>query len=161
MLQRGSIIREGIVAGIIGAAAVAMWFLLVDTIAGRPFFTPAALGSAAFFGLRDATTVTVGFHSVFGYTVIHLVAFLVVGVIASAMLAEARKTPHFAWLLVEFFIVFEFAFYAVVGVAFTPLLERLAWINIAAGNLVAAVTMGFYFWLVHPTVDRNMGSQSV
>ena len=94
MLQRGSIIRQGIVAGMIGAAAVAMWFLLVDTIAGQPFFTPAALGSAAFFGLRDAATVTVGFHSVFGYTVVHLIAFLAVGIIASAMLAEARKTPH-------------------------------------------------------------------
>ncbi len=77
------------------------------------------------------------------------------------MLAEARKTPHFAWLLVEFFIVFEFAFYAAVGVAFTPLLERLAWINIAVGNLVAAVAMGFYFWRAHPTVGRNMGSQSM
>ena len=44
------ILREGFVGGCIGAAAVATWFLLVDTIGGRPFFTPAMLGSAVFFG---------------------------------------------------------------------------------------------------------------
>ena len=160
MLQRGSIIREGIVAGLIGAAAVAAWFLIVDVIAGRPFFTPAALGSAAFFGLRDPATVTVGLQSVLGYTLIHVLLFLVVGVIASAMLAEVSKTPHFAWLLIEFFIVFEFGFYAAVAVAFTPLLERLAWISVAMGNLVAAITMGYYFWHAHPAIGARVRNVS-
>src|SRR3954471_16249644 len=40
--------REGTLAGIIGAASVALWFLIVDSIAGRPFFTPAILGASVF-----------------------------------------------------------------------------------------------------------------
>jgi hypothetical protein len=32
--------QEGIVAGVIGAATVAIWFLILDTLKGRPFYTP-------------------------------------------------------------------------------------------------------------------------
>ena len=33
--MRGSVIREGAVAGVIGATAVALWFLIVDVLAGQ------------------------------------------------------------------------------------------------------------------------------
>ena len=164
--QQPSIRRKGFVAGVIGAGSVALWFLIVDMIAGRPFFTPAVLGSAVFSGLRDPTTVTIGFQVVLGYTVIHFFAFLVTGIVVAALLAEAEKTPHVLWLLVEFFIVLEFAFYAVVALIFTPLLAELAWINVAVGNLIAAAGMGYYFWHMHPrlrpgggvTPDQEVGS---
>ncbi len=72
VLSRRRVLREGLVAGLIGAGSVASWFLVVDIIAGRPFFTPAVLGSAVFWGLRDATTVIIGFQAVASYTVIHV-----------------------------------------------------------------------------------------
>ena len=49
-MQLRQVLHEGFIAGLIGAAAVALWFLVVDVIAGRPFFTPAMLGSAVFWG---------------------------------------------------------------------------------------------------------------
>lgn len=142
-------IREGVVVGLIGAGSVGAWFLLVDLIAGRPFFTPAVLGSAVFFGLRDPATLTIGAQSVLAYTAIHIVAFIAVGLVVAAVMAEARKTPHVLWLLAEFFIVFEFGFLAGVGLFFTPLLAELAWINVALGNLIAAAMMGYYVWRAH------------
>ena len=39
-----SIVREGLIAGILGATAVAVWFFVVDLISGRPLFTPRVLG---------------------------------------------------------------------------------------------------------------------
>jgi hypothetical protein len=36
-------LREGIITGFIGATAIAIWFLIVDTISGRPFYTPILL----------------------------------------------------------------------------------------------------------------------
>ena len=30
-------LREGVLAGFLGASAVALWFLILDTVAGRPF----------------------------------------------------------------------------------------------------------------------------
>jgi hypothetical protein len=41
-----------VAAGLIGAAAVAMWFVY-DTAMGRPLYTPALLGAAILKGLRD------------------------------------------------------------------------------------------------------------
>ena len=46
----GRILREGFVAGLAGAGAVAVWFFLVDLIGGNPFYTPSMLGSAVFSG---------------------------------------------------------------------------------------------------------------
>ena len=48
--QEHSTIREGLVTGVLGAAAVALWYLVVDAAAGRPFHTPNALGGVLFRG---------------------------------------------------------------------------------------------------------------
>src|SRR6266550_2332676 len=56
-MQLNRILREGFIAGCIGAAAVAVWFLIVDTVNGRAFFTPAMLGSAVFWGVHDPAEV--------------------------------------------------------------------------------------------------------
>lgn len=44
----GSANVEGIIAGLIGAAILALWFLMIDTLHGRPLYTPSMLGSAIF-----------------------------------------------------------------------------------------------------------------
>jgi hypothetical protein len=164
MHQPRSVIQEGVVTGLIGAVGVAVWFLVIDTVSGRPFFTPAVLGSAMFFGLRDAAAVTVEFQAVAAYTAIHVVAFLATGIIVAAMLAEVRKTPHMLWLLVEFFVVFEVAFHAVIAVAFSPVSGALAGINVAIGNLIAAGGMGYYLWRTNPvlreTLQRHLAGRS-
>ena len=41
---------EGIVAGLLGAATIAIWFLILDMIQGRPLYTPTVLGTALFRG---------------------------------------------------------------------------------------------------------------
>ena len=143
-IPRG-VVGEGLVAGLIGAVAVAAWFLLVDIIAGRPFFTPAVLGSAVFFGLRDPTLVTISFQAVLAYTSIHILAFIAVGVTAAGVLKEAEKDRSVLWLALEFFIMFEFGFHAVVALVFMPLLAELAWFNVAIGSTIAAGGMGYYF----------------
>src|SRR2546425_12202169 len=43
-----SVLREGVVAGLIGAVVVAVWFLVFDPARGRPFLTPGLLGVAVF-----------------------------------------------------------------------------------------------------------------
>ena len=160
MLTRHRIVRDGLLAGIIGAGSVALWFLFVDLLSGRPFYTPAVLGSATFFGLRDPSTVTVGVQPVVAYTMMHLLLFLFTGLLASASIAEAEKEPNVLWLLAEFFIVFEVGFYAVVGLLFAPLLAALAWTNVAAGNLIAAGSMGYYLWAVRPALRDILSGRS-
>src|SRR5262249_56241902 len=40
--------QEGLIAGLVGAATVALWFLIIDAIQGRPPYTPTVLGAALF-----------------------------------------------------------------------------------------------------------------
>ncbi len=156
MLAKRTLVRNGVVAGLIGAGSVAAWFLVVDVLAGRAFFTPAVLGSAVFLGLRDPATVTIGVQPVLLYTAVHILAFIIVGTAASFMFAAIAKDPSLTWLLIEFFIVFEIGFYGAVALLFTPLLAELAWINVAVGNLIAAGVLGTYFWRLHPPFSQQV-----
>ncbi len=155
MERRHTVLRTGIMAGGIGAISVIIWFSIVDLIAGRPFFTPAALGSAVFFGLSDPTMITVSVLPVLGYTVIHFLAFFGVAAIASFIFKEAEKNPTVLWYALEFFIILEVGFYAFVGLLFTPLLAELAWINIAIGNIISSVVMGIYFYRTEPVLKKG------
>ena len=150
------ILREGLVVGLIGAAAVALWFLIVDLVAGRPFFTPAMLGSAVFWGARDPTQVQVTFAAVIGYTMIHLLAFCVVGTIAAGLASLAESFPSTLFLAVVFFAIFEFGFYVLVAIVAQPLLGALAWWAVALGNLIAAAGMGYHLWRAHPTIRESL-----
>ncbi len=158
------IVREGFVAGLIGAGAVALWFLVVDAINGQPFFTPAMLGSAVFWGELDpaqvqslfATDPERIFAAVVGYTMVHVVAFLIVGVIAAALAYEVELFPSTLFIVVVFFAIFEFGFYVVVAVMAQPLLGALAWWNVAIGNAIAALGMGYFLWQKHPKLREEL-----
>ncbi len=155
-MQLRQVLREGFIAGLIGAAAVALWFLVVDLIAGRPFFTPAMLGSAVFWGVRDPALVVVEYSRIIGYTMIHLSAFLIVGTIAAVLAAEVEVAPPTLYLVVVFFAIFEFGFYVTVAVLAQPLLGSLAWWNVAIGNAIAASGMGYYLWREHPKIAQTL-----
>ena len=155
-MQLRQVLREGFIAGLIGAAAVALWFLVVDLIAGRPFFTPAMLGSAVFWGVRDPALVVVEYSRIIGYTMIHLSAFIVMGTIAALLAAEVEITPPSFYLVVVFFAIFEFGFYVTVAVLAQPLLGSLAWWNVAIGNAIAASGMGYYLWREHPKIAQTL-----
>src|SRR2546425_11254541 len=114
MQLRGPV-PAGFRAGLIGAAAVALWFLIVDAIAGRPFFTPATLGSAVFWGVHDPAQVVIEYSRIIGYTMIHGSAFIIVGTIAAVLAAEVEIAPHTFYPVVVFFAIFEFGFYVTVA----------------------------------------------
>jgi len=149
---------EGFIAGCIGAGGVATWFLVVDTINGRPFFTPAMLGSALFLGVHDPTAVQVAFPTIIMYTMVHVLAFWVVGTIAAMLAALVDKVPATLFLIVVFFAVFEVGFYILVATIAQPLLGALAWTNVAIGNLLAAAGMGYYLLKVHPHIREAMAA---
>ena len=150
------IAREGFVAGFVGAVAVAGWFFIVDTIAREPFFTPAMLGQALFWGVRDPAAVEVTFPAVIGYTMVHALAFVVVGMIAALLAFEVELFPSTLFIVVVFFAIFEFGFYVIVATMAAPLLGALAWVNVAVGNGIAAFGMGYYLWRVHPRIREDL-----
>lgn len=154
------IVREGFVAGLIGAAAVALWFLIIDTINGHPFFTPTMLGSAVFWGTLDPGQVATDpervFAAVIGYTMLHVVTFMIVGIVAATLAYGVERFPSTLFIVVVFFAMFEFGFYIVVAVLAQPLLGALAWWNVAIGNAIAALGMGYYLWTKHPELKEHL-----
>lgn len=156
MQSKQTVIRQGLMAGLIGAVAVAIWFLLVDIVEGRPFFTPALLGSVVFWGVRDAAAVVISFQTVAAYTVIHFLAFLAVSVIVSRLLSDAEKEPSLLAVLLQLFIGLEFGFHAISALLFTSISAQLAWFNVVIANLIAAGAMGYYFWLKRLVLHRGL-----
>src|SRR3989337_80757 len=82
-----SVLREGIVAGLLGAAVVAVWFLFFDLARGRPLLTPGLLGAAVFQGVTDPIGLEIAPGNVLGYTLLHGLAFVAFGVIAASVMA--------------------------------------------------------------------------
>lgn len=149
-LGANKVVREGIVTGLIGAGVVAAWFLLFDVLRGRPFFTPGALGSALFLGSSSVSAVSVNATTVIGYTVLHVIAFVVTGFFAAAIVTAADDAPPLILGAVMFFAAFEAFFMGLLAMVAEFLLGALAWWTIAVGNVLAAVMMGWYLWMHHP-----------
>jgi hypothetical protein len=143
------LLKDGIVAGLVGALTVALWFLLVDTIAGRPLYTPTLLGTAFFQHGENLTSpahLKVSLDVVFKYSVFHWVAFTVMGVIASFCLRLAAHESHLGFGVLLFFVlfvVFEFGFRLVRATLFSQQVE-LAWGQVLIGNLLASVAIAVY-----------------
>lgn len=145
------LVREGAIAGVIGATCVAVWFFFIDLLAGHPLFTPATLGRALFTVLRPTPALEVPGLTVVGYTVFHYVAFIAVGIAAAALVSWAHQEPTILFGFVILFAAVEVGFYGFVALLqqASPLGE-LAWYQVMIGNLIAAVAMGTYIWRAHP-----------
>jgi len=139
-------VREGIWAGLLGAAAVALWFLAYDAAAGVPLRTPALLGAALFHGLRDPSALVITTPLVLQYTVIHGLAFVAFGLVTAGLLTLADRDPRLLFAFFMLFCCFEVFFAALVAILAEWLLEAVPWWTILAGNLLAATVMlGFFF----------------
>jgi hypothetical protein len=152
MIEQHRTLREGIISGVLGATAVAVWFFVIDVVSGRPFGTPSMLGRsvASFFGGGEGgSTATY----VLGYTVFHVVVFVLMGLVVAAIVNSAEREPSLLIGFLILFVAFEVGWYG-----WTSLLARsenfgqLAWYQVMVANLVAAVVMGVYMWRSHPAL---------
>lgn len=154
--ELSSVYGEGIVAGLLGAATVALWFLIVDTINGRPLYTPTVLGTAVFHGgagLEHPETLPISFEMVMLFTWVHALLFAAVGGVAARLLAFAEHTANVGFGIILLFVIFEFGFVAVTMILAEGALSSLAWPAVLVGNLLAAGVMGAYFWRRHPNLQ--------
>ena len=150
-----SLYQEGMIAGLLGAATIALWFLIVDTLNGRPLYTPTVLGTALF--RRGAAVqladVLPDFEMVWMFTWVHGLAFAAIGGVAARLLGLAERHPSAGFGILLLFVVFEFGFIAAAMLFVEPVLHALAWPAVLVANMLAAAVMGGYFWLRHPSLS--------
>ena len=160
MPSQHNAVREGIIAGVLGATTVALWFLIVDTISGRPFYTPTILGTGL-LGILGPAGSEGAFTHVAVYTLFHYAAFCAVGIIVTFIIHHAEVEPAVLAGLLILFVAFETGFYGLSALlSQAELLGNLAWYQIAIGNLLAALAMGTYLWRAHPAL-RNEFSHAL
>ncbi len=145
----GDVIGEGAIAGLLGAAIVAVWFLVVDAIAGTPFHTPSVLGTGFLHQTSPVAAVLL-------YTLAHGVAFVVFGIVASALIEAAEHQPFFLFALVILFSAFEVAFFGATMIAARWVLDELAGWTVLVGNVLAATVMLGYFFMRHRRLARRL-----
>ncbi|HVN63627.1 MAG TPA: hypothetical protein VMT58_03235 [Candidatus Binataceae bacterium] len=150
------IAREGIAAGLVGAIAVAIWFMCYDLLSGHLFRTPTLLGAMIFQGGIAAGGAQAAAPLAVGYTILHFLAFAAFGLALAGLLAAAEREPFMALLALLLLAVFEVFFVGFVSLVDQSALETLGWWKIIAGNILALVAMAAYFLARHPGLHLRL-----
>lgn len=138
---------SGLVSGVLGAATVAIFFLGMDLVQGRPLWTPAALGSALFRGELLEASAPIPLVLVLGYTAIHGLVFLAFGLIAAFALTTMGRAASAAGAVASgaaLFVAFEITFVIFALLFERGLLGELGAGRVALANGLAAVVMTFF-----------------
>jgi len=143
-LRSSPVAFGGVTTGLIGAAAVAFWFLLVDLAKGGPFLTPAILGSALLLGSPDRSAVLVGPGVIAAYTFAHIAVFVVLGLVFVRVMSGEQATSNFWARLVALLVLVEALFYGTLFLLGGWVVQQLGWFVILVANAVAAASMGLW-----------------
>jgi hypothetical protein len=130
---------DAVFSGAIGGSIVALFFLLIDAVMGRPLFTPSLMGSVLFQGATASEVTGVSLGMVGLYSVVHIVSFGLLGcLVAFAMREiELHSRNPFAVML-GLFVFFEWGFFVAALVLMPGVMQVLGIARVAFANLLAA-----------------------
>lgn len=151
---RHSVVREGFMAGIIGAVLVAVWYFIVDVAAGAPLRTPQMIGQLLLHG-NGGFDRAVSPGAVLLATIFHGAAFVLLGIALTALVHLASR--EIAWRMgVLIGLVVAAGFAAGMIFAVTPATgERFSSWVVIGGSLIAVAGMAAYLWNRHPLLAAS------
>lgn len=150
-----SLVREGTIVGILGAVVGAAWLLLFDVAAGRPLQTPNALGRVFFAGDVNPGAREISPEAVLGFTVAHVLTFVVGGIGLTGIVHLVSRNPAFRMGLLIGLVVAVAYFAGLAYMLTTSTGERVRFWSLAGGNLLALGAMGVYLWRRHPRLGTR------
>jgi len=159
MKIRAMVFLDGLIAGIIGAAIIAIWFLFLDAVIRLPFYTPTVLGEGLFLRAQDLALTEgeqVSLKLTLMYTAVHGLVFIVLGVIVACFLLLTRKKLNLGLWILLIFVILEFGFVGTASVFAEPVLHELAWPVVLIGNFLSAAGMACYFRLRQPNLIAGL-----
>ncbi len=148
---------QGLIAGLIGYAAVLVCLMVGSYMDGRsPFYAAALMGGALFYGVRDLAGVVVAPGPVFAYNGFHLIVFLLLGFTAAWLAHLAERGPHLWYVGVTFCIFVAFHMFGATFLLPDALRETmLNWGTFGVG-VVGAVSMAAFLIAVHPALRAEL-----
>jgi hypothetical protein len=161
MSARALVYLDGAIAGIIGAAIIAIWFLFLDAVARLPLYTPTVLGEGLLLGEQGLASNAGGQPSLkltAMYTGVHGLVFMLLGVTATYLLLLPKRNLNIGISILLLFALLEFGFVGTTFVLARPILDELAWPIVLIGNFLAAAGMACYLSLRRMT--QHLGSHN-
>jgi ABC-type sulfate transport system permease subunit len=137
-------VGDGVFSGLIGASAVALWFLVVDTALREAFFTPSLVASALLRGEPPVADHAVDLTMVAAFTAIHSFLFILFGIAASWVVDQFQHTPDLPLITIGTFLALEGGFVIATKLFVPDLAETIGHGLIVAGNVFAAIGMGLW-----------------
>ncbi|MGN6393573.1 MAG: hypothetical protein ACTHM9_15195 [Gemmatimonadales bacterium] len=154
-VQEHSTVREGTIAGVIGAVVMAVWYLVVDSAGGQPLHTPNVLGKIFFRGDLAPSVTRIVPGVVIGYTVLHFVLFILVGMGLTLLVHLAvRNTTLRMGLWIGFLIALG-TFATVTYLLSAAAGERFSPWSVISGSVLGVLGMAGYLWRRHPRLSRS------
>jgi hypothetical protein len=154
---RRHLIRDGLVAGLIGYATVALFFAVTNLLAGRsPFFTLVRLGRTL-VGPEAPPGSEEGVGAALVYNLLHLLVFAGIGLICAWMTVHMERRSTL-WYLVPFVLVAALIVDTLLSLFMTgPAAGTMRWGELLGVNLLAALAMGGYLAGTFPRRRKEGG----
>jgi len=146
----GDLLYDAFFGAAIGGAVIALFFLVVDSIAGQPMFTPSLLGEVLFTGADPAAVSEVRLDMVAYFTAVHLVVFLVFGGLISLLcqLTGISKS-NLPVVTGVVFVMLSAAFFVGDALLMGGVAQAIGIPAILAANLLTAIGMGVFLRQAH------------
>jgi hypothetical protein len=155
--SKSDILLDGLFTGMIGALAVALWFLVLDVAGGRALYTPALLGNVLLHGSQNALgEIRLDPVPIAAYTAFHFVAFIMLGTVFAYLMTLFDRFPIMFFVLLVLFLCLQVGFFVMDIALGAQLLGKLQPWTVVVANLLAALGMAFYQWKRHPSAIRGI-----
>jgi hypothetical protein len=157
-VERQEALWNSIYAGLVGYLAVVVFFAVVDPLLGRGlFYTPALLGSALFYGLRDVGALRIRPGPIIAYNGFHLLVFLVLGLIVGELAYMAARLRQHVWYVVSLLVILVLGhLYVALWVLTEPIRSALPVWMITVAGLVAIGAMVAFLLVIYPSLRRQL-----
>jgi len=139
------IVGDGVAAGLIGASAVALWFLVIDAVLREPLFTPSLVASALLRGVPASADHHVDLTMVATFAALHSMAFIVFGVVVAWIVDQFEHTPDLPLIAIGVFLGLEAGFVTASKLLVPDVAAVIGHGFIVAGNVFAALGMALYY----------------
>lgn len=149
---------QGMIAGLVGAALLAIWFLILDTIRGQPLHTPTLLAHVL-LSSGEAPASPESLPGAIGptlvFTALHALVFAAIGFTVAEFLRRFDLVHSKALTLVLLFgaLCVAFLTFGVVFAAVGP--DGILLRDAFAGNAIAAFGMAGYLWRSLHAAERD------
>ncbi len=153
--------RDGLVAGLIAYASVAVFYIAFDLLASRGMlYTVNLLGEAVFKGLRDPGVLQYPLQPdmtvIFWYNGLHLLIALAIGLIVTGLVDQTERHPSQTRLVMLTIVAGFIVTVIAVGLLTSPMRPVLPWWSIVVANILASLLAGAYLVLKRPGLLQRL-----